>query len=37
MMSIDYSFLWVIFGLSLVGWAVYFIFVRGHGKHHEKP
>ena len=34
-MTIDYSFLWVIFGLSLVGWAVYFIFVRDHNQ--KKP
>lgn len=32
---VDYSFLWVIFALSLVGWAVYFLFVRGHGKDGE--
>ena len=35
-MTIDYSFLWVIFAVSLAGWAVYFMFVRGRGKHHEK-
>ena len=34
----DYTPLWIALSiLSVLLWGVYFIFVRGHGKHHEKP